>query len=126
MKGKQPSTRHRSAFVDCQIGYKSVYIHGIPVPKIQEKHSLLGRVFSRGVSVKIVKNSTILYLFCQNSSGGGPEPTPYITQIYKSTIAKYIHVHVQYHKNVAGNDYQTMQDSSSSIFTTSVYFSLQV
>ena len=29
-------TRHRSA-VDCQIGYKFVYIHGIPVPKFQEK-----------------------------------------------------------------------------------------
>ena len=66
MKGKQPSTRHRSAFVACQIGYKSFYIHGIPVPKVQEKHSLLGRVLSRGVSVK---NSTILYLFCQNFSG---------------------------------------------------------
>ena len=55
------------------IGYKFVYIHGIPVPKFQEKilSIILGRVLS-----KIVQNSTILYIFCQNFSGGGPPDPP--------------------------------------------------
>ena len=68
------------SFVFKIIGYNSNTIQDIQVPKSQEKELSCRQSFSS----KLVQNITILHIFYQNFSGGGPQtPSFHIVQIHK-------------------------------------------